>query len=598
VSLFYAARARVKEILDGAAQDPTSKIGAFYASYIDDAVIQRAGTAPVEPVIRRILTTRDRGDLLSVMADLQKEGMTGLFDTLVSADSHEPASYVVYFEQAGIGLPDRSYYDGSDKASAAGRAAYLEYADRLLALSGQDNASARAAAVVALERRIAAGEWDATQRRDEAKTYNRLTIGQLRAQAPGFDWMAYFARLGVAAQPHFIIPEPSAFEADARIWQNTPLAVLKDWLLVRYLDQNAPFLTEPFVDAHFAFDGTAMSGTLQQAPRATRAAALITGEMADSVGRAYIASNFPPAAKTQIDTIVSNVKAAFRIRLAGESWMAPETRQKAIAKLDTFQVVVGYPDEWRDDAGLEIRRDDLVGNVARAERYKYQAMLARLGTRVDRREFDYSAADAWAWATPTLNEIGFTAAFLQPPYFDPNADPGVNYGAIGAVIGHELSHHFDDQGRFHDAEGRSNNWWTPEDVKCFDARAHQLVVQYDGYEPLPGVHVDGALTLGENLADLAGLTISYDAYQMSLHGVPAPVVGNLTGPQRFFLGFGQSYRSKQRDADLRNQLLSDPHPPEEQRAEEVRNVDAWYDAFDVKPDQKLYLSPDRRVKIW
>jgi putative endopeptidase len=420
----------------------------------------------------------------------------------------------------------------------------------------------------------------------------------VQALAPGLDWPRYLSELGVAGQPYFIVREPSAFQAMAQIWANTPLPVLKDWLLVRYLDQNADFLTPPFVDAHFAFHGAAMSGASQIKPRSVRGATLVSDEMADGVGQAYVAAWFPPEAKARIEAIVVQVKAAFRARLADEQWMAPETRKKAIAKLDTFQVVVGYPDKWRDDSGLDVRADDLVGNIARAERYSYRTMLARLGTRVNRREFDHSAAAPWAWATPTLNEIGFSAAFLQPPYFDPNADAAVNYGGVGAVIGHELSHHFDDQGHLYNAEGRLADWWTPEDAERFAAKTQKLVAQYDAYEPLPGLHVNGALTLGENLADLAGLNISYQAYLQSLDGKAAPILGGFTGPQRFFLGYAQSDRSKQRDADLRNQVLSDPHPPDKERVEEVRNIEAWYEAFHVSSRDKLALPVDDRVKVW
>ena len=597
-SLSVTARARVDVLLKRAARSHGSKIGAFYSSYMDEAHVQALGTRPVEPTLTRIDRAPDRRTLTGVMADLQREGVTGLFASLVFADGGEPASNVIYLEQDGLGLPGRHFYVDNDAPSLAGRRAYLDYVARLLALAGRSGSRARAEAVVAFEAEIARSHWDELQGRDQLKTYNRFSPAALEALAPGLDWTAYLGALGVSDQQRFIVREPSTFRANARTWAETPTAVLKDWLLVRYLDRNADLLTRPFVDTHFAFAGVALSGETQIRPRSTRAAALVSNEMADGVGQAYVATYFPPRAKAQIEAIVANVKAAFRTRLAGEAWMAPETREKAVAKLDAFQVVVGYPDRWRDDSGLIIRPGDLVGDVARAERYTYRTMLARLRMRADRRAFDHSAAAPWAWATPTLNEIGFTAAFLQPPYFDADADAAVNYGGIGVVIGHELSHHFDDQGHLYNAEGRLQNWWRPADAERFSTKTQKLVSQYDAYEPLSGLHVNGKLTLGENLADLAGLNISYQAYLQSLDRRPAPVLDGFTGAQRFFLSYAQTNRSKQREADLRNQVLSDPHPPDKERSQEVRNIDAWYAAFDVSPQDKLALPPDARVRIW
>jgi putative endopeptidase len=450
--------------------------------------------------------------------------------------------------------------------------------------------------VLAFESSIARSQWSEVEERDELKTYNQYMASDLVGD--GFPWATYLQALGVSSQTPVIVREPSAFSAAARTWSETPLAVLKDWLLVRYLDKYATFLPPPFAAASFAFHGTALEGTLQAPRRWQRGASLVARQMGDGVGRAYVEAYFPPSAKAEIEAIVVNVKRAFRERLANEPWMSEATRQRAIEKLDSFEVVVGYPGHWRDDSGLRITPDDLAGNVARAERYAFNQQLRRLGTRVERREFDHSAALPWAWATPMLNEIGFSAAFLQPPYFDPAADPAVNYGAIGAVIGHELSHHFDDRGRRYDARGRLADWWTADDAGQFAARSKALVLQYDAYEPLPGLHVNGALTLGENLADRAGLNISYQAYIESLDGKPAPVIDGFTGPQRFFMGDAQSHRSKQRDADLRTQLLSDPHPPEKERSEEVRNIDAWYEAFHVSPGDAMYLAPGQRVRIW
>jgi len=597
-SLIDSAFARVHHILAATSAGRRSKAGQFYASYMDEDRTNAKGLAPVQPVMAEIAVARDKVALASIMADLQKDGVTGLFAPFVEPDDRNPTAYVLYFEQDGLGLPDRSYYLENDRDSTAGRAAYAAYIARLFALAGQDDAGRRIAAVMAFETGVARTHWDGVAERDELKVYNRYGVSELKADEAGFDWDAYLKALGASTQSSVIIREPSAFSAAARSWSQTPLAVLKDWLLIRYLDQNAGYLPAPFAEASFAFHDTTLSGTTKAKPRWERGASLVAHKMEDGIGRAYAEAYFPPSAKAQIEAIVSNVKRAFRERLANETWMSEATRQKAIEKLDTFQVVVGYPDRWRDDSGLRISANDLVGNVARAERYTFADRLRRLGTTVDRRQFDNSAALPWAWATPTLNEIGFSAAFLRSPYFDPEADPAINYGAIGAVIGHELSHHFDDQGRKHDAQGRLADWWTPEDAVNFAARTKALVSQYDAYQPLPGLHVNGALTLGENLADLAGLNISYQAYIESLGGKPAPVIDGFTGPQRFFLGDAQSRRSKQRDADLRNQVLSDPHPPEKERSQEVRNIDAWYQAFHVLPGDAMYLPPDQRVRVW
>ena len=597
-SLRNLAYDRVRHILETAAEDPRSKIGAFYSSYMNEARIEVLGLDPVRPEMSRILKAPDRAALIRIMGDLQRTGVTGLCEPFIEADSKNPSQYALYFEQAGLGLPDRHFYLDADKDSAAGREAYLAYARQLFTLADQANALQRVSAVMAFETEIARSQWSDVEERDENKTSSRYSFRELGALTKGFDWASYFAALGVAGQPSAVIREPSAFSAAARAWAQTPLPILKDWLFLRYLDQTAAYLPKRFQDARFAFHDVALSGLVKPRPRQDSAASLVANQMADGVGRAYVEAYFPPRAKAEIEGIVAKVKAAFRERLADETWMSQATRRKAIAKLDTFQVVVGYPDQWRDDSGLNIQADDLIGNVDRAERYSFDRRLQRLGAKVNRREFDHSAALPWAWATPTLNEIGFSAAFLQPPYFDPAADPAVNYGAIGAVIGHELSHHFDDQGRKHDAEGRLADWWTPEDAQRFAERTKALILQYDTYEPLPGLHVNGALTLGENLADLAGLNVSYQAYIQSLDGKPAAVIDGFTGPQRFFLGYAQSYRSKQRDADLRNQVLSDPHPPEKERSEEVRNLDAWYDAFHVTPADAMYLAPERRVRVW
>jgi putative endopeptidase len=420
----------------------------------------------------------------------------------------------------------------------------------------------------------------------------------VRRLAPGFDWTRFLQEAGFGGQRSLLVSQPSAFTGSARAVAATPVGVLRDYAMLRLIDDAAPYLSSNFVSAHFAYHGTALGGTPQNEPRWKRGVTLVTSALGDEVSRIYVERHFPPEAKAEADELVRNVIAAMDRRLASLSWMAPETRARARAKLAAFTPKIGYPDQWRDYSGVSVSRDNLVQNIQNATRFEYERNLAKLGRPVDRSEWFMTPMEVNAYANPTWNEIVFPAAILQPPFFDANADPAVNYGGIGAVIGHEISHHFDDQGSRYDQTGALREWWLPQDRERFNALTAQLVAQYDLYEPLPGRRVQGQLTLGENIADLAGLTVAYDAYRMSLGGNAAPVIDGFSGDQRFYLGWAQVWRREYREANLIQRLLTDSHSPSEQRVAVVRNLDPWYAAYSVRPDDSLYLAPERRVRIW
>ncbi len=589
---------RTREILEEAARTPGSKMGDFYASFMDRAAVNGAGFAPVVPLLQRIDAARTRADLAALMGDLSRMGVNAPFGNYVDSDDKDPDSAIFQLSQGGIGLPDRDYYLSTDPALVAKRDAYRAYLVQLFKLAGEANADARTAAVLALETQIARAHWTPVQSRDADKTYNKLTPAQLAASAPGFPWPKYLDEIGVAGRPAFLVRQPSAIAGTAKVVAAAPIAAVKDYLRLQTLDTFAPYLAQPFVDAHFAFHGTALGGTPQNQEDWKRGVNLVTGAMGEEIGRTYVQRYFPPEAKAEMDKLVKNVIAAMDRRIQGLSWMAPETKARARTKLAAFRPKIGYPDEWRDYSALEVKRNDLVGNVIRANEFEHQRSLDKLGRPIDRDEWFMTPMTINAYANFNWNEIVFPAAILQPPFFDPNADPAVNYGGIGAVIGHEISHHFDDQGSKYDETGRLSEWWTAGDVQRFKALTDQLVQQYNKYEPLPGKTVNGELTLGENIGDLAGVTIAYDAYRHSLEGREAPVLDGMTGDQRFYLGWAQVWRRNYREPNLLQRLITDPHSPSEERTAVVRNFDAWYPAFNVKPGDTLYLTPEQRVRIW
>ena len=589
---------RTREILDDDAKTPGNKPGDFYASFTDDAAANSKGITPIKPWLATIAASKDRTALATEMGKLQRQGVGGLFRVGVGQDDKAPETYIVSMTQSGIGLPDRDYYLKDDAKIAATRTAYQTYLAKMLTLAGEANAAARAAAVFNFEKSLATAHWTREESRDADKTYNKVTFADLAKQAPGFPWEAYADALGVAGRPDYLVAQPTALAGEAKAFGAAPLPVLRDYVMLRTLRAYSPYLSKDFDDATFAFYGTTLAGTPEQQVRWKRGVTVVSDGMGEAIGETYVAKYFPPEAKATADELVKNVIAAMGDRLRNLEWMAPETKQKALQKLAAFTPKIGYPTKWRDYSALVIKRDDLVGNVARANAFDYQRDLNKLGQPIDRSEWFMTPMTINAYANPVMNEVVFPAAILQPPFFDPKADPAVNYGGIGAVIGHEISHHFDDQGRKYDPTGKLADWWTPQDVTRFKAFTDKLVAQYDAYEPLPGLHVKGGNTLGENIADLAGLTVALDAYHKSLGGKPAPVIDGVTGDQRFYYGWAQVWRGKYREPALRQRLISDEHSPGEQRVATVRNLGPWYKAFDVKPGGKLYLTPEQRVRIW
>jgi putative endopeptidase len=589
---------RTRDILEEAGKKPDSKIGAFYASFMDEATIEAKGLAPVKPTLDSIAAIASKAEYAKALGVLTRIDVNGPIGASVGIDDKDPDSASVSITQAGLGLPDRDYYLKPEPEMAKIRAAYEAYLAQLLTLAGGPEGAARAKAIVAFETEIAKGHWTRTESRDSDKTYNPWARTDFEKKAPGFDWGTFFTIAGLEGQKTYIVAQPSAITAAAKLIDTTALGTLKDYLWVRTLDKAAPYLSHTFVDANFAFHGTVLSGIPQNRDRWKRGVNLVKGGMGEAVGKDYVAKWFPPETKAAADALVHNVIAAMHERLEKLPWMSPETKQRALAKLASFRPKIGYPDKWIDYSLLNISRDDLYGNVMRANLFEYQRNLDKLGHPLDRGEWGMTPMEINAYANPVWNEIVFPAAILQPPFFDPKADPAVNYGGIGAVIGHEMSHHFDDQGRKYDEHGRLADWWTPQDISRFTALTDKLVKEYDAYEPLPGLHVNGSLTLGENIADLAGLTVAYDAYHVSLGGKPAPVIDGFTGDQRFYLGWAQVWRNNVREQRKRQLLMIDPHSPSEQRVAVVRNLDPWYSAFKPKPGQKLYLAPDGRVRIW
>ncbi len=590
---------RMRGIIEVAAKQPGSKIGDLYASFMDADAVENKGFAPVKPQLDAIKAVTTRAAFAKALGESLRDGISGPIAAGVSIDDKNPDAMIVQVGQSGLGLPDRDYYlKTGDAKLAEARAAYVTYLTRLFTLAGEPNGAARAQAIVDFESKVAAVQWTRIENRDSDKTYNPWPRADFDSKAPGIDWTAFLGTAGLDGKAKYIVAQPSAITASAKLIGDTPLPVLKDYLWARTLDDAAPVLSKAFVDASFAYHGTALDGTPQIRERWKRGVAVVKNNMGEAVGKDYVARYFPPEAKAEADRLVRNIIRSMDDRLANLTWMAPETKVKARAKLAAFHPKIGYPTKWRDYSGLTIDRSDLYGNVRRAARFEWDYSLAKLGKPADRDEWFMTPMEINAYANPVWNEIVFPAAILQPPFFDPKADPAVNYGGIGAVIGHEISHHFDDQGRKYDATGRLAEWWTKEDVTRFTALTDKLVRQYDAYEPLPGAHVQGGLTLGENIADLAGLTVAHEAYALSLNGKPAPVIDGTTGDQRFYLGWAQVWRRSYREANLRQRLLTDPHSPSPQRADVVRNLDPWYSAYKPAPGGKLYLAPDARVRIW
>jgi putative endopeptidase len=588
------------------------RIADYYSSLMDQAAIDARGVAPLLSELAPVRAAATHSALAAEMGRLGRDwqGPPPLgrmpryfpspFPFGIGADNKDPNRYMPGLWQGGLGLPNRDYYLKSDAESQKTQEAYRRHIAAMLTLAGvpASAADARAAAVYDFERGIAQAHWPLADSRDADKTYNPWSPADLRAKAPGFDWKAYLQAAGLGKRPNIIVGETGAVTATAKLFGATPLPVLKDWLTLRLAKDRALVLPSAFAREEFAFSGGVLGGATEAPARWLQAIELTATGMTDAVSKPYIERHFPPETKKAMDELVRNLLKSMDRRLANLSWMAPETKVKARAKLAAFTPMIGYPDKWRSYDGLNVTPGDAYGNLKRAGRFDYERQLARIDRPVDRREWWMMPITANAYASPSNNAIVFPAAYLQPPHFDARADPAVNYGAIGFVIGHEISHHFDDQGSKYDPQGRLNKWWTDEDLAKFNERKAKLVAQYDAYQPLPGLNIRGAQTLGENIADNAGLAIAYDAYKLSLGGKPAPVLDGFTGDQRFFMGRAQVNKVAFREAELRKSVLSGVHSPSKWRTWSVRNHDAWYDAFAIKPSHKLYLSPEERVKIW
>ncbi|MCI4590595.1 M13 family peptidase [Sphingobium sp. BYY-5] len=591
------SRERTKGILEAAQRDSGSKIGNAYSSYMDGATVEAKGLEPIRPWLAEIKGLKDKAGYAALVAKAARAGVPGPFGAYVGQDDKDPETYILTVRQGGLGLPDRDFYLDQGEKMAAIRTAYVAHLEQMLTLAGESDAKARAAALMAFETEVAKVHWTQVDSRDADKTYNKMTLADLEKSAPGFDFAAYFAANKV--QPaSLIVSQPSAVTGEAALIARTPVAVLKDALLLRSLHAYADKLPDSIANADFAFYGTTLSGTPEREARWKRGIDFMKDSLGEEVGKAYVAQYFPPETKAAMDVLVKNVIAAMGRRIDGLPWMSDTAKARAHKKLAAFTPKIGYPDKWRDYSALTIDRGDLFGNTLRANQFAFDYDQNKLGKPVDRGEWFMTPMEINAYANFGMVEIVFPAAILQPPFFDPHADPAVNYGGIGAVIGHELSHHFDDQGAKYDETGKLNQWWTDADVANFKALTDKLVKQYDGYEPFPGAHVKGAFTLGENIGDLGGLAVALDAYHASLGGRKAPVIDGLTGDQRFFLGWAQVWRRNYREANLRQRLVTDPHAPSQYRADIVRNFDAWYDAFKPAPGGKIYLAPKDRVKIW
>lgn len=592
---------RTREIIEEAAKakgpkgSVSQKVGDLYASFMDEAAIEAKGTAPLKPFLAKVDAIKDKSDIARIFGEFGQINITAPVGVGVIQDLKKNDEYGVYLGQGGLGLPDRDYY--FDDKYAAQRDAYVKHIGTMLKLAGISEPEARAQRIYDLEKKIASSHWTQVEQRQIDKLYNPMTLADLQKTMPGFDWAAYFKATGIPMQARYIVTTPSALTGAAKLVGDEPLQTWRDYLTFRVIADAAPMLPKAFAEESFAFNGKTLQGTPQLKDRWKRGVDLVGNSLGEAVGELYVAKYFPPEAKAKMDALVKNIIKAMDHRLASLEWMSPETKVKARAKLAAFTPKIGYPEKWRDYSALEVVPGDALGNAERATRFEYFRQVAKLGKPVDRSEWGMTPQTVNAYANPLLNEIVFPAAILQPPFFDPNADDAVNYGAIGAVIGHEITHHFDDQGRKFDATGNLADWWTAEDVARFKTLTDKVVKQYGEYEPLPGHKVNGELTLGENIADLAGLRIAYDAYKMSLGGKEAPVIDGYTGDQRFFLGFGQVWRNKMRDAAIQQQIATNPHTPGHYRPLVVRNFDEWYKAFDVK-DGKLYLTPEQRIKVW
>jgi putative endopeptidase len=604
---------RVNELLKAAAAQHSKsgseaqQVGDFYASFMDEAAIESRGLKVMQPAFMRIDDIFSRNELAAALGETVRADVDilnasnfhtpHLFGLWVAQDLNDPKRYLPYLVQGGLGMPDREYYLSDSPAMAAIRTQYIAHIAAMLNAAGIDASQERAAKIFALERRMAEVHWTLAASEKIEAGNNHWSRAQFYAQAPDLDWRAFFSAAGLSGQNDFVVWQPSALIGLSQLIASESLDTWKDYLKFHALEDAAPYLPKKFVDESFAFYERVLGGTPELSARWKRAVAACDTHLGDAVGKLYVAKYFSPEQKKRAEAMVHNLLAAFEARIERLDWMAPQTKLVAKAKLKALKIGVGYPDHWRSYADLKVTRGDAFGNWSRADLYEYRRQLAKLGQPVDRSEWVMNAQLVNAVNLPAMNAINFPAAVLQPPYFDPEQPLAMDYGAIGATIGHEISHSFDDEGALFDAQGRLRNWWQPADFAHFRASGARLAAQFDGYQPFADLHVNGEQTLSENIADVAGLNAAYDAYRLAQGATPDKVSG-FDADQLFFLSFAQSWREKIRDPALRDQVITDPHAPAQYRTYTVRNLDAWYAAFAVKPGEKLYLEPDERVRVW
>ena len=607
---------RLHEMMESSGTTPNQnpatleeKVGAFYRSFMDEARVEQLGAKAIDPELNDLKNAKTRDDFAALMGRSATDFEFSLFNPVIEVDLKDPTKYAFYLTQGGIGLPDRDYYLKPD--FAAQKTAYQSYVATILRLLNWADPNKTAKEIVDFETKIADASWTKAQQRDLNAIYNPMSIQELKKFAPGFAWEKFLAGAKMAKLTRVVVAEKSAFPKIVEVYSKAPIDTLRAWQAFHIADNAAPYLSKPFTDAYFELHNKTLSGQKEQQVRWKRAITAVSGgdfgvgdrfgtvgTMGFGVGQLYTAKYFPPEAKAKIQDLVTNLKAAYRARIEKLDWMGPGTKKEALKKLDTYTIKVGYPDHSRDYSKLTISNDDLVGNVKRCAQFDWDFYSGRFFGPVDRMDWNMTPQTNDAY-NGSLRDIVFPAGILQPPIFDADADPAINYGAAGGVIGHELTHGFDDQGRKIDASGALRDWWTKQDAETFKKRADMLGAQYSKYEPIPGVHVNGELTMGENIADLGGLTLALDAYRASLKGQSASVLDGFTGDQRVFLGWAQAWRGKVTDDYVKKQVVSDPHSPRQFRViGPSRNTDAWYEAFKVEPTDKMYVSPDQRVRIW
>lgn len=599
------AEANLRTLIESAAAEgapagsDSQKVGDYFGSFMDEPRLEQLGAAPIQPTLQQIAAVASKDDLLVLTADLNRIGVQIPAGIYINNDEMQSDQYITYIAQSGIGLPDRDWYLSTDNEThQQARTAYAAYITKVLGLAGYPRAAEAAESVLDIETQIAEAHWDRVKNRQAELTYNKMTLDDLKSSAGGIDWQALLQGLGVT-ETSYVVQQPSFIETLSTIWTEVPLQAWQDYYSFKTVDAFAFYMSDAFVQAQFDFEGRVLGGQTEMEPRWKRGVGAVDSALGEVVGKLYVQNYFQEASKQRMDQLIENLRAAFKTGIDELEWMTPATKVQAQDKLAKFNTKIGYPDSWKDYSALTVDATDLVGNVMRSRRVEHQREVDKLGKPINRDEWFMTPHTVNAYYNPPMNEVVFPAAILQPPFFNVQADDAVNYGGIGAVIGHEFSHGFDDQGRKYDGNGNLRDWWTEADAAAFSERANNLVAQYNQFEVLPGKFLNGEFTLGENIGDLSGLAVAYRAYKMSLNGQEDEVIDGFTGDQRFFIGWAQVWRRLYRDENLEVRLTSDPHSHSEARANGVlRNFEPWYQAFNVQPGNKLYLPPEQRVKIW